>query len=119
MNKRTILIIILALVVFGSVSVSWLHPAYDNAVIRQGVFLLAPFLAMIGAFFAFIKYGTKNTRAVSLLFLTTGITYWFIGEVLFDYYDSILHVSPFPSIADIFYVFGYPFFFAGLLNEVR
>jgi hypothetical protein len=43
---------------------------------------------------------------------------WFIGEVIWNYYELILHIKPFPSFADVFYLLAYPLIFFGLLNEV-
>ena len=42
-----------------------------------------------------------------------------IGDLLFDVYDLVLHVGPFPSPADVFYVAGYPFLAVGLASLVR
>jgi len=42
-----------------------------------------------------------------------------IGEAVWLYYDYILLVSPYPSIADVFYIAAYPLFALGLIQEIR
>ena len=39
-----------------------------------------------------------------------------IAEILYFYFESILKVSPFPSLADLFYLLYYPLTLAGLLS---
>ena len=36
-----------------------------------------------------------------------------MGDFLFSFFEYVLHTSPFPSAADVFYVAGYPFLAAG------
>jgi hypothetical protein len=44
-------------------------------------------------------------------FLTLGIGMWFVAEIVYTYYQLGLSVeTPFPSLADIFYLSGYVFF---------
>ena len=44
-------------------------------------------------------------------FLTLGIGMWFVGEIVYTYYQLGLSVeTPFPSLADVFYLSGYIFF---------
>jgi diguanylate cyclase (GGDEF)-like protein len=53
--------------------------------------------------------------------------YWFaggqlcsvLGDVVYEYYEYVLHVEPYPSIADVFYLATYPMLVAGLLALVR
>ena len=42
-----------------------------------------------------------------------------IGDVLYAVIEQVLHQSPFPSIADGFYLAGYPILAAGLLILIR
>jgi hypothetical protein len=44
-------------------------------------------------------------------FLTLGIGMWFVAEIVYTYYQLGLSVeTPFPSLADLFYLSGYAFF---------
>jgi hypothetical protein len=42
--------------------------------------------------------------------LAVGLTLWFIAEIVWTYFELGLHIdSPFPSIADLFWLIGYSF----------
>ena len=47
-----------------------------------------------------------------------GLCYW-IADSLWFYYESVLGISPFPSLADLAYLAYYPLTLAGLLHFVR
>ena len=42
-----------------------------------------------------------------------------VGDVLYAVIDVVLHQSPFPSVADVFYLGGYPVLAVGLLILIR
>jgi diguanylate cyclase (GGDEF)-like protein len=42
-----------------------------------------------------------------------------IGDVVYAIIDTVLHQSPFPSVADVFYLGGYPVLAVGLLVLIR
>jgi hypothetical protein len=64
-------------------------------------------------------YFLKNTSTINktdksaLLFLLTFVG-WFIAEFLYGYYDGILEIDAYPSVADVFYLLGYLFLFLAL-----
>jgi serine phosphatase RsbU (regulator of sigma subunit) len=48
--------------------------------------------------------------------LGMGILSYVLGQMLFTYYDLVLHQAPpFPSLADVGYLMEYPFFLLGIL----
>ncbi|HSW89102.1 MAG TPA: hypothetical protein VLG12_08110 [Candidatus Saccharimonadales bacterium] len=100
-------------------AVYWLQLGGANTVlIRNLIYLCMPLLASIGGIFALISFGFHGFRAKTILFITMGLGCWFIGEVSFFYYEFILKTNPFPSIADFFYLMGYPLMFFALVNEI-
>jgi signal transduction histidine kinase/CheY-like chemotaxis protein len=50
------------------------------------------------------------------LFLGTAIFLFFLGDVYWFYNHNILHVDPFPSLADVLYLSMYPLILFGLLR---
>src|SRR5919112_1528356 len=42
-----------------------------------------------------------------------------VGDVLYAVIEQVLHQSPFPSVADVFYLGGYPILATGLLILIR
>lgn len=63
----------------------------------------------------FVALGTpSHDRGKWLLFASSGFLF-FLGDTVWLVYNQILHLPvPFPSIADAFYIAGYPFFFLAL-----
>jgi hypothetical protein len=53
--------------------------------------------------------------------------YWFaagqlmavVGDLVYEFYDLVLHQEPYPSPADVFYLAAYPFVVVGLIMLVR
>ncbi|MGI0072359.1 MAG: hypothetical protein ACREA3_00910 [Nitrosotalea sp.] len=53
-----------------------------------------------------------------LFFLATSIL-WFIAETLWTVYELVYNVNPFPSLADVFFISGYPLIFCFLMYYLR
>jgi signal transduction histidine kinase len=51
--------------------------------------------------------------------LAAGQACFVMGDILWDVYADVLHSSPFPSVADVLYLAGYPLLAAGLALLVR
>ena len=119
MNKRAVLISLLAILYGGAMVVYWFNLGFTNALLRETIYLSTSCIATIAGFFALRKFGFAHPRSLTLLLLTVGMGYWWMGEMLFDYYQYIVHSNPFPSAADIFYILGYFFMLIGLVNEIR
>lgn len=119
MNKRTILVIAFLLFSVETIALYWFKFGFDNILLRELLYLVPPFFAMVAGIVALFTFGFANARSLTFILLTAGVSYWFFGELLFAYYQYILHVDSYPSAADFFYVLAYPMFFAGLINEIR
>jgi hypothetical protein len=118
MNKRIIAGIFLSCIFLSALCVYWLRFGFANIWLREGIYLSTSFFATVAGLFALRSFGLTSPRSRTLLFLTAGIGYWFLGEIIFDYYQYILGIDPFPSVADAFYLFAYPLLLLGLINEV-
>src|SRR5436309_7759998 len=51
--------------------------------------------------------------------LAAGQACFVLGDVLWDIFADVLHNTPFPSVADLLYLAGYPLLAAGLALMVR
>ncbi|MEM4188023.1 MAG: hypothetical protein QXN56_02515 [Candidatus Hadarchaeum sp.] len=61
-------------------------------------------------------HGISNIRGKALIFLTAGTLFWFLGELTWSLYGILLDVeTPVVSIADVFWIAGYPLFMLGIL----
>jgi signal transduction histidine kinase len=68
-----------------------------------------------------IVVGVRRFRPVApqaWLLIAGGLTTFAIGDVLFGAYE-VMGKDPFPSVADAFYLAGYPFLVAGLIVAIR
>jgi diguanylate cyclase (GGDEF)-like protein len=79
----------------------WLEPGARDAV----------YLLVVAA--ALVSLGTTAVRApvphrLPWLFLAAGVAALFVGEVLWTWYELVLRVDPFPSLADVSYLAAYP-----------
>ncbi len=119
MNKRIVLIVSFFLFFVEVMAVYWFKLGFDNIVLRETLYLIPPVFAIIAGIVAIRTFGLVSSRSFTLLLLTAGISFWFFGELLFNYYGYVLYIDPFPSAADIFYLLAYPMFFWGLVNEIH
>jgi hypothetical protein len=53
-----------------------------------------------------------------LFFLGTSIS-WFMAETLWAVYELVYNVNPFPSLADLFFIVGYPFLLFFLIYYLK
>jgi diguanylate cyclase (GGDEF)-like protein len=61
----------------------------------------------------------RPARAVIWWCFAIGQLLFVLGDVVYAVIDEVLHQSPFPSVADVFYVGGYPLLAVGLLVLIR
>jgi diguanylate cyclase (GGDEF)-like protein/PAS domain S-box-containing protein len=69
-----------------------------------------------------IVFGTWMHRPAHPLvwhLLAGGLFMFVAGDIVYSYYEFVLDADPFPSLADVFYLGGYPFVAAGLLVLAR
>jgi len=57
------------------------------------------------------RFCVKGKHGISWIFFVGLATSWFIAEQLWLVYELVYDIDPFPSMADFFYVTGYPFLF--------
>ena len=80
-------------------------------------------LATVYGFVTIYRYGFGGTHGRSLLFLTLGILFWFIGDLSLAYGHFVLHneeeQSLVVSFADPCWIIGYVFFSLHLFTTLR
>ncbi|AJM92916.1 hypothetical protein [Nitrosopumilus piranensis] len=82
-------------------------------------FIIAPSIVIILGIILNLKYGLKGYHGKAWLFFTIAIVSWFIGELSYSY-DYEYDIDDFSTLAsDIFYILGYPFFFAFLVFYLK
>ncbi len=82
------------------------------------LFLLPSFIATLCGLYAVRTYRLAYVHGKAMAFMTASLGCFFVGELLFFLFQFVFHRTPFPSVADVFYLAAYPLLLAGLLKEI-
>jgi hypothetical protein len=86
----------------------------DFYIIGDSIVIIFSLLAFASGFYAYKIHGFKSVQGKALFLLTIGIFFWFLGESTWGFYEIVLGIeAPVASIADVFWLLGYPFFLGG------
>jgi signal transduction histidine kinase len=77
------------------------------------------FLMVLSIILTIKLHKQKHFQSRAFLFFTLATAFRFIAEQIWQIYDQVYNIDPFPSIADIFYIGTYPFFIAFLLISLK
>ncbi|MHB8601534.1 MAG: hypothetical protein ACYC6W_07335 [Nitrosotalea sp.] len=82
------------------------------------------YIAVAGVFVALVsilasRFRRTGSHGKAWLFFLGSATSWFIAETTWMLYELVYNVNPFPSIADVFYIAGYPFLFGFLMYYLK
>ncbi len=116
-RSKTLLTILL--LAFGGVAATYLFGSGDDPLLKDTAYLLFPLIATWAGFCAVKAYGLKSASGRALLYMTAGFGAWTAGELIWYWFKDFLGIDPFPSIADVFYLLGYPLILVGLLKSFR
>ncbi|MEM3421761.1 MAG: hypothetical protein QW835_02485 [Candidatus Hadarchaeum sp.] len=88
----------------------------DFSLVSNIITMFFSLLAVIFGAASCKLHGLSNIRGRIMIFLTAGIFFWFLGELSWSLYKIVLGVeAPVASIADVFWIAGYPLFILGIL----
>jgi len=74
------------------------------------------FIVTLALFYcAIYTYRHENEVFLAWLFLALARLVFTIADIFWAYTEIVLHQSPFPSIADFFYIANYPIFLLGII----
>ncbi|RXJ00302.1 hypothetical protein DS745_12270 [Anaerobacillus alkaliphilus] len=80
--------------------------------------LVAPFIASLLLFIPVTR--VKDENRLYWLFLFLGCISYFIGQVVWNYYELVLNIqTPFPSIPDLFYLLQAVLFFTAIMYKLK
>jgi len=115
------LALIFLLLFLANVIIYRLRPLGENFyIIGDGIVIFLSFLAFVSGLYAYSLHGFKSLNGKALIFLSFGLLFWFLGELTWGIYEIVLGIeSPVASLADAFWILGYPFFFLGLVYICR
>ena len=113
-----ILILILGLVVGLQVYLSFATEE-NSDLVETAVSTVNPLAAAGAGFYVAKKYYNSEVFGKSYLVLAIGLLSMGLGEVTYAYYDFVLNIDPYPSIADVFFFGFYPLAFYHITKNVR
>jgi diguanylate cyclase (GGDEF)-like protein len=61
----------------------------------------------------------RPIRRAPWYWMTAGNALWVAGDALYSWYADVLHIEPFPSLADALYLSGYPLVAVGIALLIR
>jgi diguanylate cyclase (GGDEF)-like protein len=111
--RRWLLVAVLAVAAVGFVAV----PAPAGTVTRE-VYYVGVAAATLAAAVAGVRINWPSRRPAWTFFLL-GLACRFVGDVIWAGLVSMLHVDPFPSVADVWYLASFPLMGLGLALMVR
>ena len=66
-----------------------------------------------------LRFKKTGDHGKAALFLLGTSASWFLGETTWTVYELVYDKNPFPSIADVFYIAGYPLMFGFLMYYLK
>ncbi len=88
---------------------------YSNWILIINSLIAAGLSAMI----LFKDKDSKEEGDKTNIFLTLGLVFWFIANIIWAYYEVVLDiVSPVPSLADLFLMSAYGFLIYRLISHI-
>lgn len=112
-------IVTLALGVYTATFLLWMVTGWGGETHRTAIsdlaFLPSGLAAALMAWRASARAGSIRNRRAWVL-LTAAFASWWVGDVVWTYYELVLGEAPFPSIADAAYLLFYVLILTGLLS---
>jgi len=87
--------------------------------IADGIALAAPLAVGIAGIYVGKRYGGSQIFGRAYTALGIGFIFYFMGEITWYYYETVLEIYPYPSLADVFYLAFYPFLIFHLIVHIR
>ena len=107
-RKGKLVHIILLVLPIGYIMAS--NSYFKDQVILAGSFTYIPVTIMlVSTSIYFLLEFRKKTNMLALTSLVASTVSWFTAEMVWMIEEMILKIDPFPSLADVFYILGYPF----------
>ncbi len=117
--KRRALTTLLVVFLVVSITYIWQALGHPHPLLTNTLFLVAPGLAVASGLFAMNTYKLPTGSGRVMTYLTLGLGCWFVGEVIFYLFQFVFHTSPYPSLADAFYIAAYPLILVALIKEIK
>jgi signal transduction histidine kinase len=94
-----------------------LIPKQYAALREFGIYNVVTIGSWLAIFAGVRRYRPRASHAWTMIGL--GLLCWSVGDIIWSVYDVARHGVPYPSVADGFYIAGYPLLAGGLAAAVR
>jgi hypothetical protein len=99
-----------AILILIGLSLFFANLTLDNSVFINTTVLIAIFSSVAMSLITVLRLGFKSREGKYYLFLVVGIALWALAHTIWAYFELVLGIAtPYPSIADFFWLLGYPF----------
>ena len=93
---------------------------FSNLISIACIYIIIPSLLVILSIYALIQF--KKIKEISkkpLLLLTCAFILWFAAEQTWNFYEHVLEIDPYPSLADLFYITAPIVMFFALISYLK
>ncbi len=116
--KNNIIIKVLLFVILAIVaSVYFLDE--PSSLSNATLYLAAPLIFALAGLYATRLYGHGSDSGIALFFISLGASCWLLGEIIWYVFKFFMDKSPFPSVADAFFLLAYPLFFIAIYKGLE
>ena len=120
--KTTLVVLYVAIVSLVFTLIVFLEPIseenYKN--LSDTMFVVEAIIAGILIYYVAQLYGIKTINGRIWALMALGIFLWALGETIWAYYEVIKgEDTPYPSVADVAWIMGYPFLFIALIMQSK
>ena len=113
-------LLILILCVTALINIISNYFGEDTAILSDSfLFVLFPGFLVVLSIVTNRRFGTTGKHGIAWILFSCFAVSWFMAEIIWIVLDLYLNIDPFPSIADIFYIVGYPFLFIFMLFYLK
>lgn len=121
-NRFSISLKIIALIfllILGYQTSLYFEPEIEGFLLSDLFNLLGPLIVAFGSFIVSKKYGFSNIFGKAYFALGLGMSFYFLGDLVYMYYEYFLEIDPYPSFADVFYFLIQPLLIYHLQKNIR
>lgn len=103
----TLALVLITSIIALSLTVTFSNPE-DRLYYSEGAAMLTASVALAASLVVVFRQKLDGLHGRTYAAVAIGLTLWIIAEIIWDYYEFVLGIeSPFPSIADAFWLAGY------------
>jgi diguanylate cyclase (GGDEF)-like protein len=101
----------------AAVVASLTNIAMPSGLPRDALYSLVGLSAVVATYVGMRLH--RPIRRAPWFWMMAGLALWVVGDTMWSWYEDVLHIDPFPSLADVLYLVGYPLVAVGVILLIR